>query len=66
MSESLTGTSLDGREEQIFPRLMPTEIDRLRRFGKCRQFKAGDMLVRACRARLRYSNTTKPVVASTS
>ena len=47
MSESLTRTSLDGRSEQIFPRLGPAEIDRLRRFGKCRSFKAGDMLVRA-------------------
>lgn len=47
MSESLTRTTLDGREEQMFPRLSPAEIDRLRRFGECRQFKAGDMLVRS-------------------
>jgi thioredoxin reductase (NADPH) len=47
MSESLTGTSLDGRDDQIFPRLTPAEIDRLRRFGQCRQFKAGQTLVRA-------------------
>ena len=47
MSESLTRTSLDGRGEQMFPRLSPAEIDRLRRFGQCRSFKAGDMLIRA-------------------
>ena len=47
MSESLTRTSLDGRGEQMFPRLSPAEIGRLRRFGHCRPFKAGDMLVRA-------------------
>lgn len=46
MSESLTGTSLDGRDEQIFPRLNPAEIERLRRFGVPRTFKAGDMLIR--------------------
>jgi thioredoxin reductase (NADPH) len=47
MTESLTGTTLDGRDEQLFPRLTSAEIDRLRRFGECRPFKAGDMLVRA-------------------
>ena len=47
MSESSTRTSLDGRGEQMFPRLSPAEIDRLRRFGQCRSFKAGDMLIRA-------------------
>ena len=47
MSESLTRTTLDGREEQMFPRLTPAEIDRLRRFGECRQFKTGDWLVRS-------------------
>jgi thioredoxin reductase (NADPH) len=47
MSETLTRTTLDGREEQMFPRLTPAEIDRLRRFGECRPFKTGDMLVRA-------------------
>ena len=29
----------------MFPRLTPAEIDRLRRFGECRPFKAGEMLV---------------------
>ena len=47
MSEAVTRTSLDGREEQMFPRLSPGEIDRLRRFGECRSFKAGEMLIRA-------------------
>ncbi|HEU4497814.1 MAG TPA: FAD-dependent oxidoreductase, partial [Sphingomicrobium sp.] len=32
---------------QIFPRLTPAEIDRLRRFGECRPFSAGEMLIRA-------------------
>ena len=47
MNDVLTGTSLDGREEQMFPRLTAAEIDRLRRFGECRPFEKGDMLVRA-------------------
>ena len=47
MSDPVTRTSLDGRAEQMFPQLSPTEIDRLRRFGQCRSFTAGEMLVRA-------------------
>ena len=47
MSESLTRTTLEGRAEQMFPRLAPAEIERLRRFGERRSFKAGDVLVRA-------------------
>ena len=47
MSESLTRTTLEGRGEQMFPRLTAVEIDRMRRFGGCLSFKAGDMLVRA-------------------
>lgn len=47
MSEAPPQSSLDGRREQIFPRLMPAEIDRLRRFGKPLNFKAGDMLLKA-------------------
>jgi thioredoxin reductase (NADPH) len=47
MNESLTGTTLEGRSEQMFPRLTPAEIARLRRFGHCRPFTAGEMLFRA-------------------
>lgn len=47
MSDPLTRTSLEGRGEQMFPRLTPAEIDRLRRFGQCRSFKAGEMLIRS-------------------
>src|SRR5688572_11843424 len=46
MSEPIR-TSLDGRAEQMFPQLSPAEIERLRRFGECRSFKAGDILIRA-------------------
>jgi thioredoxin reductase (NADPH) len=47
MSDPITRTSLDGRAEQMFPQLTPAEIDRLRRFGQCRSFAAGETLVRA-------------------
>jgi thioredoxin reductase (NADPH) len=47
MSDPTTGTSLDGRAEQMFPQLSPAEINRLSRFGERRPFKAGEMLVRA-------------------
>lgn len=47
MSDATTRTSLDGRAEQMFPQLSPAEIDRLRRFGECRSFNAGEMLIRA-------------------
>jgi len=47
MSEESARHLLDSRREQIFPRLSPTEIDRLRRFGEPRSFRAGDMLIRA-------------------
>lgn len=38
---------LDGRHDQAFPTLTSTEIDRIRRFGVPRSFKAGDALSRA-------------------
>ncbi|HEU0310915.1 MAG TPA: FAD-dependent oxidoreductase [Sphingomicrobium sp.] len=43
----MTGTPLDGRSEQMYPRLAPAEIDRLRRFGFRKSFRAGEMLVKA-------------------
>jgi thioredoxin reductase (NADPH) len=35
---------IDTRREQMFPTLRPEEVDRLRRFGELRHFKAGDAL----------------------
>src|SRR5689334_2069133 len=37
---------LDSRFDQMFPVLSPGEIDRTRRFGETRGFKAQDLLVR--------------------
>ena len=47
MSEVTAQSLLDSRGEQMFPRLSPAEIDRLRRFGEPRSFAAGEMLVTA-------------------
>jgi thioredoxin reductase (NADPH) len=37
-------STIDTRREQMFPKLMPHEIDRLRRFGKVRHYAAGAAL----------------------
>jgi thioredoxin reductase (NADPH) len=37
-------TTIDTRNEQMFPKLTPHEIDRLRRFGKVRRYAAGEAL----------------------
>jgi len=37
-------STIDTRREQMFPRLTPQEIDRLRRFGEVRHYAAGDAL----------------------
>src|SRR4030088_3511925 len=37
-------STIDTRREQMFPRLTPQEIDRLRRFGGVRDYAAGDAL----------------------
>ena len=37
-------STIDSRREQIFPKLAPQEIDRLRRFGENRHYTAGDAL----------------------
>jgi thioredoxin reductase (NADPH) len=37
-------STIDTRREQMFPRLAPHEIDRLRRFGKVRHYAAGEAL----------------------
>jgi thioredoxin reductase (NADPH) len=37
-------TTIDTRNEQMFPKLTPHEIDRLRRFGEVRRYAAGEAL----------------------
>jgi thioredoxin reductase (NADPH) len=37
-------STIDSRDEQMFPKLAPHEIDRLRRFGKVRRYAAGEAL----------------------
>src|ERR1700684_2101911 len=34
--------TIDNRNEQMFPKLTPNEIDRLRRFGEVRHYAAGE------------------------
>jgi thioredoxin reductase (NADPH) len=41
-----TQTIIATRGAQMFPTLAPTEIERLRRFGEARRFRAGDALAR--------------------
>jgi thioredoxin reductase (NADPH) len=38
---------IDDRRAQMFPKLTPAEIDRLRRFGTIRRFRAGERLLAA-------------------
>jgi thioredoxin reductase (NADPH) len=38
---------METRRDQMFPQLSAAEIDRLRRFGEIRTYRAGDMVVRA-------------------
>src|SRR5215472_4061276 len=38
--------TLETRWHQLFPTLNPSEIERVRRFGSSRSYKAGDYLVR--------------------
>lgn len=37
-------STIDSRQEQMFPKLTPQEIDRLRRFGNIRHYRAGEAL----------------------
>jgi thioredoxin reductase (NADPH) len=37
-------STIDTRREQMFPKLQPREIDRLRRFGEVRRYSAGEAL----------------------
>ena len=39
-------STFDTRREQMFPKLTPQEIDRLRRFGTVRHYRAGEALFR--------------------
>src|SRR3989442_1602635 len=39
-------STLETRREQMFPKLSPEEIDRLRRFGTVRRYRAGEALYR--------------------
>src|SRR6202023_3573221 len=38
-------STIDTRREQMFPKLQPREIDRLRRFGEGRRYSAGAAFV---------------------
>src|SRR5258706_16385030 len=40
----MSTTDIDVRNEQMFPKLTPDEIDRLRRFGEVRHYAAGEAL----------------------
>ena len=37
---------IEARRDQMFPTLEPAEVDRLRRFGEPRSYRAGDALVK--------------------
>src|SRR5438034_11186604 len=39
-------STLETRREQMFPKLSPEEIERLRRFGTVRRYRAGEALYR--------------------
>ena len=47
MSEASAQALLDNRREQMFPKLSAAELDRLRRFGEPRSFRAGDAIIRS-------------------
>jgi len=38
-------STIEQRRDQMFPKLRPEEIERLRRFGEVKRFKAGDLLI---------------------
>ena len=47
MADTPRNTTIETRGAQMFPTLRPVEIDRLRRFGEIRAFRAGDYVMRA-------------------
>ena len=38
-------STIDARSEQMFPKLSPEEIERLRRFGTVRHYAPGELLI---------------------
>src|SRR5258705_2846199 len=45
MSRTPPTSVIEARRDQVFPTLEPEEIERLRRFGEVRSYRAGDALV---------------------
>jgi thioredoxin reductase (NADPH) len=44
LTKGLDMSTIDPRDEHVFPKLTPQEIDRLRRFGEVRRYVPGDAL----------------------
>jgi thioredoxin reductase (NADPH) len=44
LTKGLDMSTIDPRDEHVFPKLTPQEIDRLRRFGEVRRYAPGDAL----------------------
>jgi len=44
LTKGLNMSTIDHRDEHVFPKLTPQEIDRLRRFGEVRRYVPGDAL----------------------
>ena len=44
LTSGLDMSTIDSRDEQMFPKLTPHEIDRLRRFGEVRRYASGEPL----------------------
>ena len=57
-------STIDTRREQMFPKLEPREIDRLRRFGEVRRYAAGRGAVRDGRNRSRHVRADQGLSAS--
>ena len=43
---AIAALSVDNRDNQRFPKLAPTEVERLRRFGELRSYKSGECIAR--------------------
>jgi CRP-like cAMP-binding protein len=44
LTKGLDMSTIDPRDEHMFPKLTPQELDRLRRFGEVRRFAPGEAL----------------------
>src|ERR1700733_3863357 len=44
LTKGLDMSTIEPRDEHVFPKLTPQEIDRLRRFGEVRRYVPGDAL----------------------